>query len=100
MPAKIRVLAGGHFASVEKRKYDMKAKNRVGIFDLDVCTDPITGTTANIYIAKISTLSRGGSKLTTIGWEAASFAELKALVDFLKNDLDVIVEKSKQHFEA
>jgi hypothetical protein len=77
----------------------MKAKNRIGVFDLHVQTHELMGTRANTYIARWSTVSDNGNDLQTAGWEAASFTELKAVVDLLKTDLDVVLEKARQHFD-
>jgi hypothetical protein len=46
----------------------------------------------------MSGVDDNGAMLTTIGWEAASDEELKAIVDTIKLDLDVILKKSRQRF--
>jgi hypothetical protein len=73
----------------------VKAKNRVGQFELDVRSDPMIGTRVSIFLANYSMID----ERITVGWEAASLGELKALIELLKADLDVILEKSAQYFE-
>ncbi|MGD1036213.1 MAG: hypothetical protein ABR878_03270 [Roseiarcus sp.] len=77
----------------------MKAKNRIGVFDLLIRKHELLGTTVDIYIARSDSVDDNGVVLPTIGYEAASFAELKEVIDLLKADLDVLLEKAKQHFD-
>ena len=73
----------------------MKAKNRTGIFDLLVQTDEMIGTRAYIYVVRSSTVSDRGNELQILGYNSASFPELKGLVDSLKHDLDVDYRKDR-----
>jgi hypothetical protein len=81
----------------------MKAENRVGIFDLFVTHDEVIdtrmmGTRAYIWVMHPSAVDDKGKTLTTVGSEAASYEELKVVVDSLKHDLDVVLKKSRQFF--
>jgi hypothetical protein len=73
----------------------VKAKNRVGEFDLRVREDDMIGIRISIYLAQPSMID----DLLIVGTEAASFGELKAQVDLLKADLDAILAKSAQYFD-
>jgi hypothetical protein len=75
--------------------------NRVGTFDLLVNDDDLLGTRAWIWIKQWSSPNLiGAEHLTTITSEAASFGELKAQVDLLKEDLDEVLRKARQHFAS
>jgi hypothetical protein len=76
----------------------VKAKNRTGIFDLFIEKDEWIGTRIHIWLTRWSRVNDRDRELTTVGWDAASYDELKGLVEALKHDLDVILEKSQQHF--
>ena len=77
----------------------MKAKNRIGVFDLLVRRDEMIGTRAYIWITHMIEIDDNGNNLPCLMPDCASYGELKGQVDALKHDLDVLVERAKQYFD-
>jgi hypothetical protein len=75
--------------------------SRIGVFELFVHLDPLLGTRAWIWVKRTSAPNVPGAEhLDTVIPQVASYGELKAQVELLKQDLDEVLRKAKQHFET